>query len=438
MRHLPSYLTVLGLLATSLFAQKPSDPDQALNMRGDRLPPIKYKDMTPAQKIMADRAIAGRGAIGDFSVLLRSPELADALRISRANTSLSPKQSELAILINGRHWTSQFEWMVHHRAAVQAGLSEETIAAITEGRVPETLKSDEAPLYNFLRELLTTHQVSDSALAAAKTALGEKGVADLFGLVGFYHVASLMMNTDRYPMPSPAQKPELKALPQPLPVIGAGFATAVPPGAAPMTKTSAIGDKKLELRGDRFPPLDYNDMTPQQKAVAGKIVSGAIQGGSGGPLNTLLRSPDVAEGVARYGEYIRFHSTLPPKLNELAALLTTRYWTAQFPFYAHHRAGAQAGLSEALIGAIAEGRRPAALQKDEEIVYNFVTGVLKTTQVSDENFAAAKALLGERNMIELLGVVGYYQIVSMAVNTDRYPLPEGQQPQLRPLGSPLP
>src|SRR5579871_1400619 len=429
-------IPLLCAFCAMAFAQ--TDPDAALKMRGDRFPPIKYQDMTPARKAMADRAIAGRGAIGDFSVTLRSPELSDAMRISRANSSLSPKQGELVILINGRYWTSQFEWMVHHRAAVQAGLSEETIAAIIEGRVPTTLKPDEAPIYDFLRELITTHQVTDASLAAAKTTLGEKGVADMLGLVGFYQVASLMMNTDRYPMPTPEQKPELKPLAQPLPVVGAGFATAPPPGAAPATRTSTIGDKKLELRGDRFPPLAYDAMTPQQKAVAEKIASGAIQGGSGGPLNTLLRSPDVAEGVARFGEYIRFHSTLAPKLNELAALLTTRYWAAQFPFYAHHRAGAQAGLSEALIAAIAEGRRPAAMQKDEEIVYNFVTGVLKTTQVSDENFAAAKELLGERNMIELLGVVGYYQIVSMAVNTDRYPLPEGQQPQLKPLANPLP
>jgi 4-carboxymuconolactone decarboxylase len=429
---------MICLMGASAQAVKPSDPDEALKLRGDRLPPIKYKDMTPAQKIMADRAIAGRGAIGDFGIILRSPELADALRISRANTSLTPKQSELAILINGRYWTSQFEWMVHHRAAAQAGLSEETIGAIMEGRRPAAMKPDEEPIYNFLRELMTTHQVSDAAFSAAKQTLGEKGIVDLFGLVGFYQVASLMMNADRYPMQNASQKPELKALANPLPVVGAGFATAPAPGASPVTKTSTVGKYKLELRGDRFPGLTYEEMTAEQKAVTDKILSGQIQGGTGGPLNVLLRGPDVAEGIARYSDYIRFHSTLPIKLNELAALLTTRFWMAQFPFSAHHRAGTQAGLSAAMITAIAEGKRPPAMQHDEEVVYNFVTGVLKTTQIGDENFAAAKELLGERNMIELLGVVGYYQIVSMVVNTDRYPLAEGQKPELKPLANPLP
>jgi 4-carboxymuconolactone decarboxylase len=95
-------------------ASAQSDPDTALKMRGDRFPPLKYADMTPAQKTMADRAIAGRGAIGDFNIVLRSPELADALRFGTgANSTLSVKQRELAILISARFWTTQFEWAVH-------------------------------------------------------------------------------------------------------------------------------------------------------------------------------------------------------------------------------------------------------------------------------------------------------------------------------------
>ena len=113
------------------------------------------------------------------------------------------------------------------------------------------------------------------------------------------------------------------------------------------------------LRGDRFKPLAYDQMTPEQKKMADLVMSGKIQGGTGGPFNVLLRSPALGEAVVRYGEYVRFRSPLPAKLNELAALITTRYWTAQFPWYAHHRAAVQAGLSEAIISAIAEGRRPS-------------------------------------------------------------------------------
>src|ERR1700687_2520802 len=118
------------------------------------------------------------------------------------------------------------------------------------------------------------------------------------------------------------------------------------------------------LRGDRFKPLDYDQMTPEQKKMADLVMSGKIQGGTGGPFNVLLRSPALGEAVVRYGEYVRFKTPLPIKLNELAALITTRYWTAQFPWYAHHRAAVQAGLNEAVISAIAEGRRPSSMAPD--------------------------------------------------------------------------
>jgi 4-carboxymuconolactone decarboxylase len=203
-------------------------------------------------------------------------------------------------------------------------------------------------------------------------------------------------------------------------------------------KAPAPTKENLQLRGDRFKPLTYDQMTPEQKAVTDKILSGEIQGGTGGPLNVLLRSPAVAEGIVRYGEYVRFKSTVPQKLNELAALITTRHWTNQFAWTAHHRAGVQAGLKEDVITAIAEGRRPTGMPKDEQTIYNFVTELLKTTQISDANFNATKEILGERNMVELLGIVGYYQVISMAMNTDRYPLPEGQKPELKPLPNPLP
>jgi 4-carboxymuconolactone decarboxylase len=189
---------------------------------------------------------------------------------------------------------------------------------------------------------------------------------------------------------------------------------------------------------ERLPPIPNDQMTPEQKALMDKVSSGQIQGGTRGPLSVLLRSPVTDEGIVRYGEYIRFHSTLPAKLSELAYLIVARHWTAQFPFSIHHKSGAAAGLSEATIAAIAEGKRPAAMAKDEVIVYDFVRGFLKTTQISDANFSAAKELLGERNLVELLGAVGYYQIVSMVLNTDRYPVPEGQRAELKALANQLP
>ena len=191
------------------------------------------------------------------------------------------------------------------------------------------------------------------------------------------------------------------------------------------------------LRGGRFKPLSYAEMTPEQKTMTDDVLRGE-RGSMNGPYNVLLRSPEMGDLAQKYGAYLRFHSSVPKKLNEFAILITAKHWNSQYEWYAHHKYGLQAGLSPALIATLAAGKRPSPMEADEEIVYNFVTGVLKTTQISDANFTAAKELLGERNLVELLGVVGYYQIVSMVVNTDRYPLAEGQKAELKPLANPLP
>ncbi len=406
----------LLLAATPAQAQDKLDKLGKLNLRGDRFRGLTYEELTPAQKVIADRALAGRGAIGIFNITLRSPELSDAMRGiggSRTAPLLSAKQNELAILLTGRFWTTQFEFVVHHRAATQAGLSDQTIGAIIEGKRPAALQPDELPVYNFVSELLNTKQMSDATFLAAKEKLGEKGIVDLIGLVGFYQTVSLMMNVDRYPLTT-VQKAELSPLAKPLPYVANSAADSTP----------LVG---------RFKPLTAEEMTLPQKALMDLLVSGKLEGGTRGPVNILMRSPDLGEGILRYGAYERFRTPLPLRLNELTALITIRHWTAQFPWYAHHRAATQAGLSEPVISAIAQGKRPAGLQPDEQAVYDFCSELLRTTQMSDATFNAVKSQVGERGVVEIMGIIGYYQTVAMLVNTDRYPLPDGIAPELKPL-----
>jgi 4-carboxymuconolactone decarboxylase len=130
---------------------------------------------------------------------------------------------------------------------------------------------------------------------------------------------------------------------------------------------------------------------------------------------------------------MRFHSSLPRKLNELAILITARHWTAQYEWYAHHRDGLKYGLEPALLDSLAAGKRPAAMTPDEEVVYNFCTELLNTKQVSDATFKAAVDKFGERGVVDMIGTMGYYNMVSMLLNVDRYPLPDGVKPALKPL-----
>ena len=173
-------------------------------------------------------------------------------------------------------------------------------------------------------------------------------------------------------------------------------------------------------------------MTPAQKTMVEHLFAGP-RAGANGPFNVLLRSPEMGDIAQQFGASMRFNQSMPRKLNELAIIITARYWTAQYEWYAHHRAALAAGLSPAIADAIAAGKRPSGMQKDEEAVYNFCSELLTTKQVSDATFKAARDTVGEKGVVDLIGVMGWYQMVSMLLNTDRYPLPDGAQPELKPL-----
>ena len=122
----------------------------------------------------------------------------------------------------------------------------------------------------------------------------------------------------------------------------------------------------------RFKPLGEGDMTDAQQKVYREIAGGP-RGGVRGPFNALLRSPELADRAQKVGEYIRFNSSLPARLNEFAILITARYWNAQYEWYAHHPLALKAGLNPAVAADLAQGRRPAGMKDDEAAVYDFCT-----------------------------------------------------------------
>jgi len=188
----------------------------------------------------------------------------------------------------------------------------------------------------------------------------------------------------------------------------------------------------VKLIGNRFAPLTYQSMTPPQKKMFEDLISGERRGAAG-PFNVLLRSPEMGNLAQQLGEYVRFKSTPPRKLNEMAIIIVGRYWTSHYEWNAHRTAAADAGLKEPIIQSIAAGKRPAGMDDDETRIYNFATELLNTHQVSDATFKAVKDKFGEQGVVDLIGVMGYYQLVSMLLNVDRHPLPAGAKQELQPL-----
>ena len=207
----------------------------------------------------------------------------------------------------------------------------------------------------------------------------------------------------------------------------AGVTSAQAPAARPKPDP-----KNITFRGDRFKPLTWDEMTPAQHKMMEDLFAGP-RAGADGPFNVLLRSPEMGNIAQQFGASMRFNQSMPRKLNEMAIIITGRYWTAQYEWIAHKRAALAAGLSPAIVDAIALGTRPAGMQKDEDAVYTFCTELLNTKHVSDATFAMAKDAVGEKGVVDLMGVMSWYQMVSMMLNVDRYPLPNGAQPELKPL-----
>ena len=186
------------------------------------------------------------------------------------------------------------------------------------------------------------------------------------------------------------------------------------------------------MAAPRFPELTPETMTPEQRKVADSIQSGPRGAGLRGPFNALLRAPDLADLVQRVGAYVRFSSSLPAALNELAIIIAGRHWGAQYEFYAHRKLAIAAGLSPAICDAVAAFRRPADMSADEAAVYDFASALVGTGEVSDAQYEAVRSRWGERGVMDLTGAIGYYSLVSMVLNVARVPLPPGEAPPLKP------
>ena len=141
----------------------------------------------------------------------------------------------------------------------------------------------------------------------------------------------------------------------------------------------------------------------------------------GGPFNAWMRSPDLGNRLQNAGEYIRYRTSLPLRLNEFAILITPREWTSQYEWYAHYPLAMKARLDAKVADELALGTRPSAMSDDEAAVYEFCIQLHRTRNVDDMTFNRALALFGERGVVDLIGVSGYYAAVSMTLNVAQPP-----------------
>jgi 4-carboxymuconolactone decarboxylase len=174
---------------------------------------------------------------------------------------------------------------------------------------------------------------------------------------------------------------------------------------------------------ERMTPIPKDKLSDAQKKAAAEFE--AARGALTGPWAVMLRSPEMINRARGLSDYLRFKSSLPPRLSELVILITAREWAQQYEWNAHHPLAVKGGLDPAIAKAIAEGRRPDKMAEDEAILYDFCIELHHNHSVSDATYARAVARFGENGTIEMVGVVGYYTFQSMVLNTARTPVPPG-------------
>jgi 4-carboxymuconolactone decarboxylase len=183
-----------------------------------------------------------------------------------------------------------------------------------------------------------------------------------------------------------------------------------------------------DLQSPRLPKLDENSLTADQRALAQSIASGPRgQFKMSGPFAIFLHSPTFGELAQKLGGHLRFKTRVPPRLSEFAILCTAQHWRAQYEWAMHAPMAEKAGVKPETIRDIQAGRAPKKAPRDEMALYAFIKELYSSRRVSAGTYNKVKKLLGDAGVVDLVGILGYYAMVSMTLNTFKAPLPQGMK-----------
>jgi 4-carboxymuconolactone decarboxylase len=197
-----------------------------------------------------------------------------------------------------------------------------------------------------------------------------------------------------------------------------------------MTKVRPVGYNappiKEETAMPRYHEIATAEMNPAQKRVHDQIVAGK-RGRFGGPFQLLIRAPEICGHASALGEHLRWGTSLPDRLSELAIITTARFWRAQYEWYAHAPLAEEAGVPAAAIEAIRTGGTPVFEAADEKLVYRICQELFRTQRLSDQSFSQASTAFGERGIVEIISIIGYYTLIGNTLNVFQVPLPDGEE-----------
>jgi 4-carboxymuconolactone decarboxylase len=177
----------------------------------------------------------------------------------------------------------------------------------------------------------------------------------------------------------------------------------------------------------RYREISVAEMDPAQQRAHDQIVAGK-RGRFGGPFQLLIRAPEICGLASSLGEHLRWGTSLPDRLSELAIITTARFWRAQYEWYAHAPLAETAGVPAAAIEAIRTGGTPVFTETDEALIYRVCNEMFRTQRLSDASFGEAVKAFGENGLVEVIAIIGYYTLIGNTLNVFQVGLPEGEKP----------
>ncbi len=197
---------------------------------------------------------------------------------------------------------------------------------------------------------------------------------------------------------------------------------------SPGKKSAGNKSAGKKMPPPRLPVLAEEALTPEQAGLLHSIRSGPRGGNVGirGPFAVFLHAPAFGELAQQLGAHCRFNTSVPPRLSEFAVLATAKLWRAQFEWFAHVPQAERAGVSKETIRDLHRGRMPKSAPADERAIYDFIQELYKTRRVSDRSFKRVHDVLGDAATVELVGILGYYVMISMILDVFRMPPPENE------------
>jgi 4-carboxymuconolactone decarboxylase len=174
----------------------------------------------------------------------------------------------------------------------------------------------------------------------------------------------------------------------------------------------------------RLPDIVVEEFSPEQRRIYDSIMSGP-RGVVPGPLRVWLNSPELADRAQALGAFCRYGTVLPARLSELAIITTGAYWKAGFEWAVHAPIALKAGLAPDVVEVIRTGGQPTFDRSDEAALHAFTHELLHNRKVSEASYRTAESELGSRALVDLVGIIGYYGLISITIVAFEVPVPEG-------------